>query len=315
MTSSNKKRIATALFPFFIIVAGGLISVALKREAKKKTLAAEMPLIINDPFLALAEGSVPQPNRGPEFQQWLEPGVRLGFSNSGGSGTIVHYDEKTNQAYVQSCGHFFNGDMSAEEGKSRDVPVRIEVFYKNGEKLETPQAYTGKVLWYHNNKNGMDICQDVSLMVFEPDFVPDVFPIAPEGTTLKKGQELNSIGCDGLTPVAHYLVEVLGENGGQWPSLVTTKNSPRPGRSGGGLINDQKQFVAICWGTSKYDGTGNGYFTPLKTIRHFNEIEGYGWLNDVKKNDSSLLRTMPIIDRNNRQQQYSPDYVPSPLAL
>ena len=158
MTSSNKKRIATALFPFFIIVAGGLISVALKREAKKKTLAAEMPLIINDPFLALAEGSVPQPNRGPEFQQWLEPGVRLGFSNSGGSGTIVHYDEKTNQAYVQSCGHFFNGDMSAEEGKSRDVPVRIEVFYKNGEKLETPQAYTGKVLWYHNNKNGMDIC-------------------------------------------------------------------------------------------------------------------------------------------------------------
>lgn len=268
-----------------------------------------MPLVKNDPFASMAASKPPEAERGVEVQKWLESGVRIAVSGARGSGTIVYYDPKTGFAYIQSCGHLWNGDMTAQEGEQRKLTCTIDVFYINGKKIN-PKTYPAEVLWYSNNKdNNGHLCQDVSLIRFKSDFVPKYFPIAPADTTLQQGEYLHSVGCDHATEVAHYKVRVLGERGNQWPDLVTTENSPRPGRSGGGLISDSGFYVGICWGTSDYDGNGNGFFTPLRTIRYFNEKNGYGWLNNVTGN---VARTLPIFDRNNPQGKYPDTYIPMP---
>lgn len=271
-----------------------------------------MPLILDDPFASKASQTMPQAERGPEVQKWIEPGVRVHVTGALGSGTIVYFNEQDGYAYVQSCGHLWDGNMSAEEGKRRNITCKVVVFYQNGQRLTQTKDYPAEVLFYSNNKsNGGHLCQDVSLLKFKPDFQPKYFPVAPNNYVIQENQKLHSIGCDHGTEVAHYSVRAIGERGGQWPDLVTTENSPRPGRSGGGLICDDALYVGICWGTSDYSGNGNGYFTPLKTIRYFNEINGFGWINDVRSAES-IARKLPIVDRNNPQQKYPKDYIPLP---
>lgn len=272
-----------------------------------------MPLVHDDPYKAMASNAPPVPERGKDVQKWIEPGVKIRVSNAMGSGTIVYYDKSKNLAYVQSCGHLWDGNMSAKEGENRRTTCKVEVFYKNGKKLDKPQSYPANVLWYSNNKNGggKHLCQDVSLSTFQPDFEPKFFPVGPETTKLQQGEKLHSIGCDSGSEVANYNVRVIGERGNPWPDLVTTENSPRPGRSGGGLINEDGHYVGICWGTSEYSGTGNGFFTPLKTLRHFNKINGFDWLNNVS--NVSLARQIPIVDRNNEQGKYLDNYIPMPV--
>jgi len=270
-----------------------------------------MPIVENDPYAHLAANVAPVPKRGIEYRKWLQASVRIRVSYASGSGTIVYYDDKTGWAYIQTCGHLWGGmksNMSAEEGKRRKEKCRINVFYHNEKKLDQPKTYSADVLYY-NNRGGPGGGHDCALIRFKPDWKPNYFPIAPSDYRYKPGSMLHSTGCDGATEAAHYDVRVIGfSNSSQFPSLVTTENSPRPGRSGGGLMNDS-YFVAICWGTSDRSGNGNGFFTPLSTVRYYNEKNGFGWLNDV---GSSLARQIPIKDRNNPQRRYEPDYIPLP---
>ena len=170
-------------------------------------------------------------------------------------------------------------------------------------KLNKPESYTAEVLYYSNSRG-----RDCSLLRFKPEWIPDYFPIAPEGFQFNRNDKFHSVGCDSGSEVAHYEVEFLGMRGDDWPDAITTNNSPRPGRSGGGLMNES-YYIGICWGTTDTDGTGNGLFTPLRTIRAYNKMNGYGWLNDV---GFSLARQLPIRDRNNPQGKYPKDYIPLP---
>lgn len=297
-------------FTVILMLFTGILAVAKNPKFQQHLTIDKMPLVQDDPFYAMSSNLAPIANRGPEFKQWLEPGVRIAVTGARGSGTIIYYDEKSGYGYIQSCGHLWSGNMTAEEGKRRNITCTVDVFYQNGQRLEKPKTFKAEVLFYSNNK-GSD-CQDVSLLRFKPDFKPSFFPIAPSDTKLQTDEYLNSIGCDNATEVAHYKVRVIGERGSNWPDLVTTENSPRPGRSGGGLISNQKVFVGVCWGTSNYDGSGNGFFTPLRTIRIFNEKEGYGWLNEINKLNPA--RMIPIKDRNNPQINYPDTYIPLPNA-
>lgn len=263
-----------------------------------------MPLVEDDPYAAMAYGGAPIEQRGPEVRKWLAPGLKIRVSNASGSGTIVFHDPKDGYAYVQSCGHLWNGNMTAEEGRRRNVRCKVITWYHNQEKLGSPKEYPAEVLYYSNDRG-----RDVSLLRFKPDWKPDFFPIAPENYQFKEGMHLHSVGCDGGREIAHYDVIYVGTRGGQWPDIVTTKNSPRPGRSGGGLTSSDGYYVGICWGTTDFNGGGNGFFTPLKTLRIYNEQNGFGWLNEV---DHGLARKIPIIDRNNPQGKYPRDYIPLP---
>lgn len=262
-----------------------------------------MPLIDNDPYAALAYGGTPIEQRGSEFRQWLSLGLKIKVSGASGSGTIIYYDEKNNWAYVQSCGHLWSGNMNSEQGLRSNKTCLVEIWYKNEVKLSRSTDFKAEILYYSNDKG-----RDISLIRFKPDWIPKYLPIAPEDFIYYNNMKLHSIGCDLGTEIAHYEVEVVGLRDGEWPDLVTTRNSPRPGRSGGGLLTDE-YYIGICWGTSSYDGSGNGYFTPLNTIREYNRINGFGWINDAA---SSLARQIPIIDRNNNQSEYPHEYIPLP---
>lgn len=262
----------------------------------------EMPIVTDDPYSHLAHGGAPIEQRDEKFRRWLSVSLKIQVSNASGSGTIIYFDPRDGYAYVQSCGHLWNGNMTAEEGKSRKVTCKVITWYKNEKKLDSTQTYPAEVLYYSNTRG-----RDCSLLRFKPDWEPIYIPIAPADFQFKENMRLHSCGCDGGRECAHYDVRYLGMRG---DDITTTENSPRPGRSGGGLMTDEV-YVGICWGTTDTSGNGNGFFTPLKVVREYNEKNGFGWLNEVGIN---WARQIPIIDRNGPQGQYPRDYIPLPQS-
>lgn len=260
----------------------------------------DMPIVRDDPYAHLAYGGEPVEQREAKYRKWLAVSLKIQVSNASGSGTIVYYDPRDGYAYVQSCGHLWDGNMTAEEGKRKNITCKVITWYHNQTKLSSTREYPAEVIYYSNTRGA-----DCSLLRFKPDWVPEYVPIAPPEFDFRAGMRLHSCGCDGGREVAHYDVRVIGMRDAD---LCTTENSPRPGRSGGGLMTDDL-YVGICWGTSKRDGTGNGYFTPLKVFREYNQKSGYGWLNDV---GVSWAQQLPIVDRNNPQGQYPKNYIPLP---
>lgn len=258
-----------------------------------------MPLIKGNPTPQY-ESSAPIEQRDEAYRKWLSPSVKISVSGASGSGTIVYYDSSSNTAYVATCGHLWNkGTMSAEEGKRRNLTCKIITWYQNEKKLESTKVYDAKVIFYSHVSGA-----DTALVTFQPDWVPTYFPIAPKEYEYKKGTRVHSCGCDGGREVAHYDVEIIGIQGND---LVTFRNSPRPGRSGGGLMDDQ-YYIATCWGTEDYSGSGKGYFTPLSVIHRVFSQNGYDFLLRIPPGGSAA-RELPVVDRNSSQGDYSKEYI------
>lgn len=324
------KKLLLVMSLLISMMCAGMLAVKLEKPAQQERrgfskIIDRMPIVEDHPMACYGSGIAPFENRSETVRKWLAPSLKISVSRASGSGTIVFFNPEDGYAYVQSCGHLWNGNMSAEEGKTRKIECQVITWYHNEKKLESTKTYKAEVLWYCNTRG-----KDSSLLRFKPDWVPNCFPIAKAGYPLPKGTKLHSCGCDGGREVAHYDVEVVGEQNvgsrplrnvlgqitsfadpGEWTDLVTKNNSPRPGRSGGGLMSEDGFYVGICWGTSDVSGNGIGLFTPLSTIRLMNEQEGYGWLNDAKPT-IDLPRRIPIVDRNNPQKKWPGDYIPLP---
>jgi hypothetical protein len=262
-----------------------------------------MPLVQDsDPITSSLFWGAPQEDRGAEYRRFLAASVRISVQGGMGSGTIVYYDSDKNEAYIASCGHLWGGSRTAAELQNRPESCKITVWYHNQTKLSSPQDYPAQVLFWSNNRG-----YDSSLIKFKPDWIPEFFPIAPLDYNLITGGIYHSLGCDGGREVARYEVEIVGMRG---DDLITTRNSPRPGRSGGGMLSADGYYVATCWGTSDTTGGGGiGYFTPLRSIHKVYSSNGYEWLLQV---NNVLARKIPIFDMNNPQGTYPPDYVPIP---
>lgn len=259
-----------------------------------------MPIVTDDPYSHLAWGGAPKEQRDEQFRRWLAVSLKISVSNASGSGTIVYFDSKDGYAYVQSCGHLWNGAMTAEEGKTRKLMCKVITWYHNEKKLDTPKDYPAEVIYYSNVRG-----KDCSLLRFKPDWVPTYIPIAPAEFKYQENAYYHSCGCDGGRECAHYDVRFIGMRG---DDVTTTENSPRPGRSGGGLMTDT-QYIGICWGTTDVSGNGNGFFTPLSVLREYNQKNGYGWLNEVGIN---WARQIPIRDHADPNKKFPPDYIPLP---
>jgi hypothetical protein len=245
--------------------------------------------------------ATPIPKRDLQYSKYLSATFKISVSNGSGSGSLVYYDSVKNEAYIASCGHLWDGSRSSEELKSNPVKCSVTTWYQNEKKLITPKTYPATVLFWSNARG-----YDCSLLKFTPDWKPNYFPIAPLSYPFKKGLILNSCGCDAGGEVALYEVQFREFNGND---LITINNSPRPGRSGGGLLTSDGFYVATCWGTSNVDGSGIGYFTPLQSIYKIYSQNNYGWILKVSNN---MARKLPIRDMNNKQGKYSPDYIPLP---
>lgn len=300
----NKKSIV--FFVLFLISIVLVVSFSSNKKIKVPNYNFEinsvepMPIIRDDPYARLAHGGAPVEQRDADVRKWLSAGVKISVKGAAGSGTIIYYESETGYAFVQSCGHLWSGNMSAKEGEQRKLTCEVITWYHNDKKLQEPVKYPAEIIYYSNNRG-----EDCSLLCFKPDWVPNYFAIAPEDFHFVPEMRLHSVGCDGGGEIAHYNVRVLGEDK---TDVTTTENSPRPGRSGGGLLTED-YFVGICWGTTEINGNGNGLFTPLRVLREMNEKNGYGWLNEIGLN---WARKIPIIDRNNPQGKYPPDYIPLP---
>ena len=248
------------------------------------------------------ENPAPIPNRGPEYKNFLAASVKIGVSGASGSGTIVYYDSKTKIAYVATCGHLWTpGIMEVEAGKKKALKCKVIVWYHNDKKLDAPKTYDADVIFY-SYVDG----QDTGLISFKPDWEPNYYPLGPADYTYKVGQHGHSCGCDAGSEVAHYDIKFLGIQGND---LVTIENSPRPGRSGGGLMNDDGKYIGTCWGTQYRDGTGKGYFTPLGVIHKFwSKQKGYEFLLN-QESPEGVAKKLPIHDRSGENKIFGPDYI------
>lgn len=241
-------------------------------------------------------------DRGAEFAKWLAPTVRIG----GGSGTMVYYDGEW--MYVLSAGHLFSrGYSSAITLRKTTYNVNIEVFYHGTKKLPKPKVYKAFLLCRVWGTSSSDV-YDVSLMRFKPDWpeaASQTRPIAPVDYKLVVGKIYHSCGCDGMSEPAHYAVEYVSERAnGNITELVTKKNGPRGGRSGGGVFADDGHLVAVC---SRGDGY-MGIWTSLNQIHKFLKAEGF----EEVLNATPTARKIPVIDRLHADRQYPPEYIPLP---
>lgn len=260
---------------------------------------APMPIVIDATFARLNANWSITPERDRKYWKFLSAEVIIRASGGGGSGTIVAY--KDGWAYVATCGHLWNGTRSAEALKRNPERAKVIVYYHNEEKLSEPKTYTAEVLFWSNNRG-----YDAALIRFKPDWQPKYFPIAPVDYEIKTGTILNSIGCDGLTPPARYEVEFIEYRSND---LITRRNSPRPGRSGGGLITDDGWYVATCWGTTDTSGGGGiGLFTRLSSIHKVYTQNGYEWLLNLPKDN--IVRRIPLVPKT--PGQLPEDFVPIP---
>ena len=238
--------------------------------------------------------------RGEEWVQWLAVGVR--FPN--GSGTICYYDPDTSYAYVISAGHLFSARELRYDPDRRARMTEIDVFYHNEKKLDKPRSYPCEILCYQNFSDGM---WDVALCRFKPDWeIKWYAPIAAKDYKLEKGKYYHSTGCDGLTPVAHYLVKYVEERDrGSVTEIVTVENGPRGGRSGGGVMTDDNQLVFIC-----SRGNSHAYWTSLQQIHKFLEMEKeFEFLLHVADNVAGAI---PVEDVENPNHKFPDGYVPLP---
>lgn len=250
-------------------------------------------------------GAVNKPGweeRSDDFKKWLSPSVMVtAYGGGGGSGTICHYDGE--YAYIISCGHLYApGRRSWAELQKNPVYKKITVFYHNDKKLDPPREYKGETLCYVHQLNRSVF--DVSLIRFKPDWdSPWVAPIAPMDYKLQVNKYYHSCGCDGLRPVAHYLVRYLSEpQVGDISEIVTTDNNPRGGRSGGGVMTDDGELLFIC----SRGGGGRGYWSSLKQIHKFLKEEKFEFVLE----SSSPARQIPIEDASGKV--YPKDFIPVP---
>ena len=92
-------------------------------------------------------------------------------------------------------------------------------------------------------------------------------------------------------------------------NVITKMNSPRPGRSGGGLMDDSGYYIGTCWGTQYIDGSGIGYFTPLADFHSFwGKQSGYEFLLNRPLKEK-FAQTIPIKDHQQKKSYISPDYI------
>jgi S1-C subfamily serine protease len=228
--------------------------------------AAPMP-IYQSPDLppTIVSTSSPEAHREAAVRKWLSPSMRIRNGGSG-SGTICYYDKEKNIAYVISCSHLFRSESEKQ--------VTLEFFYKNEEKLPEVRKYTGDVVAAKIN----GYADDISIIKFTPDWHPSYFPIGKDNYKYEPGKKLYSVGCDSAGEVAAYFVKVIGL---ERSFLATRENSPRPGRSGGGLITEDGSYVGICVRTSDVTGNGVGYFVHLNTIHAFCKANKLDFLLNV----------------------------------
>jgi len=288
----------------FAAAAIGFLSIAELPQvsgpnARINTPVSGMPVVQTN--LPEINSPSPIPKRGDLYTAYLQCCVQILTTQGIGSGTISYYDEATDEAYVLSCGHLFSGNK--KPGGRGTQQAQIDVFYKNDYRLKKPQRFVAEVICYDKTK-------DISLLKFRPDWViQSYFPIAPKGYPIVTNDRFESTGCDEGTETAAYTITIIDEIDGD---LFSKHNSPRPGRSGGGLLTPDGYCIGICWATTAIDGSGYGVFVPLSRIHDYlSQFDEIAWLLEGGQ-QWSIINSIPLIDHDGNILDWPQRYIPLP---
>ncbi len=170
---------------------------------------------------------------------------------SWGTGTII--DTYNGEALILTCGHIFR----ESQGKG---PVEVHLFRENS------------FFKVYGECDAYDLDVDLGLVVIKNiPFPVQATPIAP-ADTLREGQKLLSVGCDGgANPSVreHTILSLnrfgTASNAPQPFHYIQVSGAPVQGRSGGGLFSEDGFLVGVCnTGDPK---TNDGLFVPLSVIR------------------------------------------------
>jgi len=284
------KRISIIVLVFIFIVFYSTISLSAPIHSVYNGKRSELCILKED--------------RSAVYEKYLKNSVQIKVGSALGSGTICYFDKNAGFAYVISCGHLWKGN------RDYSIPLKnnseIVCWYKC-EKLEKSTKFDAEVLFWSNRKG-----YDVSLLRFKPDWMPSCTPISFKFTP-KMGEMFNSLGCDNGDEVARYEVISAGfesiTGAGEPYNFITKINSPRPGRSGGGLISQEGELVGVCWGTTDTNsGDGIGFFTPLNSIKYIFTANQHNWLLET----GSIARRITIVNHTDFNKIFDREYIPLP---
>jgi len=301
------KRISILFLFSTIILACSLLNFNYKNDEiiekwSPQNDVVAMPVLRNSKPINVSNSQAPKEERDEKFKVFLLSSVKISVNGGSGSGTICYYEPEEGWAYVISCGHLWDGNKSYKELLKNKEKAKIITWYPGSSRIDEPKSYEAEVLFYSNTRG-----RDCSCLRFKPDWNPNCFPIASLDHKINKGDKLNSLGCDGGREVARYEVEFLEKRG---EDLITIKNSPRPGRSGGGLLTNSGWHVGVCWGTSDVvTGSGIGYFTPLESIHKVFIDNGHEWILLLGEFSG---RNIPVFDWSEPSKKYDFNYIPIP---
>jgi len=275
-------------FYFLIFLFLFNFNFCLGAEILDKDFEKSFPIRIVPRTEKEGHGSEYKEDRSFEYYKYLSPSLKVTVPGGSGSGTIIYYDEKLNIAYVATCGHLWSpGVLTSDQAKIKKLKCAVTCWHKDNKKLELPSKYEAEVLFY----SYITGC-DTALIKFSPDYIPNYFRMGPKNYHYLKGSKVHSMGCDEAREVAHYDMKLIGIEG---KNLIAIGNSPRPGRSGGGLVDENGIYIGTCWGTTSSNGDGEGYFTPLSVIYSFWEKNNYAFLFSNK--DAESIRIFDAINK------------------
>lgn len=250
--------------------------------------------------------NAPNAKRDESVKYYLIPSVRLFTGHSYGSGTICYYDTEKNIAYIVSCAHLWGETPNKSPKDNSEATCQVDIFYKNEKKLEKPQRFQAEVICFNHTS-------DVSFIKFTPDWKIDHYmPIAPLTYQIENNYKFESVGCDEASEVAAYTVKIYDKLYLVYGDIMTIENSPRLGRSGGGLVTSDGYIIGICRATSNVDGSGYGFFVPLSKVYKYAENHAeVSWLLRIIR-QTSFSQQIPMIDENGSIYIILNGYLPEP---
>jgi len=195
------------------------------------------------PEVALASAEVPIPvskqtqttlqptdfRGGSPQQAALAASVRLRVEDSTGygfgTGTII--DTHDDEALVVTCGHLFR----ESQGKGR---IAVELFAPGAS-----QPVEGHLIAY-------DLNRDIALVSLRPGIVVQAAAIAPPGFSVRKQDQVFTVGCDKGADATVRQSEITAVNKYLGKPNFSAAGAPIDGRSGGGLFTADGQLIGVC---------------------------------------------------------------------
>jgi thiol-disulfide isomerase/thioredoxin len=197
-----------------------------------------------------ASGSVP----ASAYASLVSASVRLYVEDakgrSCGSGTII--DTRSGEALIITCAHLFKDSNS----KGR---IAVDMFEAAGEGVRVVGHATGQLV-----PNSCDFERDIALVNIHISGRVNVVPVAPQRTTLDRGDRVVGIGCSNGNDATIMESRITSLDRYQGPPNIEATGAPAIGRSGGGLFNLRGELVGIC---NNADPEGNeGIYAGLESI-------------------------------------------------